>query len=135
MTYSEIERIFSLTDDIGFEPNEGKNVGAIVLCFTNPSLPFIAYTHLIESKGNDEVLVKIKEHDSHVDLKIVVEKQEAIMNLRNRNFSKHKLDTFRELNGGGSSVLLLIGYPPASSNHVVMQDGVSPLVVKWEFDD
>ena len=135
MTYNEIERIFSLTEDIGFEPNEGKNAGAIVLCFTNPSLPFIAYTHLIDSVGNDEVLIKIKEHDNHVDLKIVIEKQDVLMNLRNKNFSKSKLDTFRGLNGGGSSILLLIGYPPASDNHIVMQDGVSPLVVKWEFED
>lgn len=135
MTYNEIERIFSLTEDVGFEPNEGKNAGAIVLCFTNPSLPFTAYTHLIENGGSDEVLIKIKEHDSHVDLKIMIEKQEVLINIKKRNFSKQKLDTFRKLNGGGPSVILLIGYPPASSNHVVMQDGVSPLVVKWEFDN
>ncbi len=135
MTYNEIERIFSLTEDVGFEPNEVKNAGAIVLCFTNPSLPFIAYTHLIENKGSDEVLIKIKEQDNHVDLKIIIVKQEVLMNIKNRNFSKQKLDTFRKLKGGGSSIILLIGYPPAYSNQIVMQDGVSPLVVKWEFDD
>jgi len=135
MNYNEIERIFSLTEDIGFEPNEENNAGAIVLCFTNPSLPFVAYTHLIENKETNEILIKIKEHDSLVDLKIIIEKQEAILYINNRNFSKQKLDIFRKLNGGGSSVILLIGYPPASSNHIVMQEGVSPLVIKWEFDE
>lgn len=135
MTYNEIERAFSTTEELGFEPNEGNDAGAILLCFTNPSLAYVAYTELIYNKGDDEVLIKIKEQNNRINLKIIVEAQGVEMNIRKRNFNKEKFKAFKEVNGGGPALILLIGHLPASENHFVTQQGASHLVVKWEFED
>lgn len=131
--FYDIEKVLSNNEDIGFTPNEGKSAGAIQLCFSDPYLPFIAYKELIEKKGGKDIIIKIHELPDHIVLNIYIENHHKEINIKSSRFNKAQLDLFRDVKGGGPAVVFLIGYPPSSERKIVMENGISPLVVKWEF--
>jgi len=133
--FNEIEKVLSNTEDIGFMANNGKSAGAIFLCYSNPSNPYVAYTKLIENKGESEITIRIKEHNNNIDLKIIIEDLNRELIIKNRKFNKSQLDQFKSVNGGGPAVILLIGHPPSESHKVILEKDISPLVVKWKFDE
>lgn len=133
--FDDIEKVLSNTEEVGFMPNEGNNVGAIFLCYSNPSLPYLAYNKLIENKGENEIKIEIKEHNNLIDLRIIIEASSREISINNKNFNKSQLDSFRLVNGGGPAVVLLIGYPPADSHKIILEKEVSPVVVKWKFNE
>ena len=133
--FKDIEKALSITEEVGFMPNSGNNAGAIFLCYSNPSTPYIAYTKLIENKGKSDMRVKLKEHDNLIDLTIIIENLNREINIRNKNFNKSQLDTFKSVNGGGPAIILLVGYPPAESHKVILEKEISPLILKWEFEE
>lgn len=132
--YSEIENILSKSEDIGFMPNSGNNAGAITFCYSNPDIPYVAYKKLIESKGDSDVEILIKEHTRFVDVSIKIVTQQKQIFLQNQSYNKAQLEFFKSVNGGGQYILLLIGFSPAEKRHIVMEQDLKPLVVKWEIE-
>lgn len=132
--YNEIETILSKSEDIGFMPNSGNNVGAITLCFSEPDLPYIAYKKLIESKSDADVEIYIKENEGFVDITIKIESLKKQINLKKLLYNKAQLNSFKLVKGGGQYILLLIGFPPAENNHIIMEHDLKPLIAKWEIE-
>lgn len=131
-TFRDIEKVLSTCEDVGFMPNEGTHAGIINLCFSDPHLPYIAYIKLIENKGDGETVIKIKENVNDLEMTIDIAGHDKDLVLKNCKYNKHLLDKFREVNGGGPEVVLLIGYTPAQDNKIVLQKDHLPLVLKWE---
>ena len=120
------------TDDIGFLPNEGKNARGMILCYSDLYLPHMAYKKLIENKGSDRIDLYIDKYKNTIDVKIRIQSNNREIVLKNRTYNHDDLDFFLKVNGGGPYIILLVGYPPASQRHIVLEKGISPLVVKWE---
>ena len=61
--YMNIENALSKSEDIGFMSNDGKRVGAINLCFSDPTIAYEAYRQLILKKEDSNVTVTLRSEE------------------------------------------------------------------------
>lgn len=131
--FDDIQDSFSTSVDVGFMPNQDRSVGAINLCFDGDCVvPYEAYKNLIEQAKGKEVTVAIANHHDSLDLKIKIESVDKEIKLTNLNYNKSEFEKFKAVNGGGESIVLLVGYPPAEERKVIMGKDISPQIVKWK---
>lgn len=55
-----------------------------------------------------------------MDLKIIIEAHNKVIHLKNRNFNKKQFDSFKLIDGGGPSLMLLIGYNPSEKKQIIL---------------
>jgi hypothetical protein len=131
--YRDIEKAFSISEDIGFMPNEGTKVGVINLCFSDPILAYEAYKQLIIKKEDGEIIVTLKENDGLMNMELIITKPNRTLRLLNCNFNKKEFEQFKTLKGGGDYGVLSVGWPPANKRHIVLSQDIQPLIIKWTF--
>ena len=134
MTYNSIERILSNALEIGFDPNEGNKAGSVFLCFQDPKLAYLAYADLAKNIGRSKILLKIREHSNLLDLSFIIDSQDVEIKISKRKYDKTLFDLFKSVNGGGDHICVLIGFLPARSFHILMNEGDSPIVCSWKIE-
>ncbi len=131
----DIEESFSTAIDVGFMPNQGNSVGTINLCFNDCNIPFAAYKHLIDKTKESDVIVKITNKQTKIDLSIQSAKFDRTIELSGLNFNKNELSKFISVDGGGEKIVLLVGYPPADEKKIILEKGMSPQIVTWKYEE
>ena len=131
----DIEQSFSTAIDVGFMPNQGNSVGAINLCFEDCVVPFAAYKQLINNATDSDVIVKILNKQTKIDILIQSPKFDRTIKLTDLNFDKNELKKFISVNGGGQKIVLLVGYPPAKEKKIILEKEMSPQIITWEYEE
>lgn len=134
--WDDIQGSLATAVDVGFLPNEGKSVGAIHLCFDGDCVvPYEAYKNLLEQAKDKEVVITISNYQDTIDLQIQISSIDKEIILSNLNYNKSEFAKFREVNGGGDKIVLLVGYPPANERKVILGKGMSPQIVTWKIKE
>lgn len=131
---NEIEIALNNPEDVGFMPNHGKSVGIVNLCYSDCTVPFEAYRHLISEVDGKEVLMDIKDSSDFIDLTFTLTSNNEQIRLSGLSHDKEDLQTFIEVNGGGQKIALVVGYPPANERKIVLEKDMSPIVVTWKYE-
>lgn len=133
--FDDIQDSFSTAIDVGFMPNQDRNVGAINLCFDGDCVvPYEAYKNLMEQAYEKEVTVIIASHHDTLDLQINIESIDKQIKLSNLNYDEPEFEKFKAVNGGGEKIVLLVGYPPANEKKIILGNGMSPQIVTWKIE-
>src|SRR5690606_34746737 len=91
---NEIESAFQTPQDVGFMPNHGKSVGIMNLCYSDCTVPFEAYRHLISEVDGKEVLMDIKDSVDFIDLIFTLTSSNEQFTLSGLSHDKEDLKKF-----------------------------------------
>ena len=133
-TFLDLESSLAKCDEVGFMPNLDNNAGAILFCFQSPGSPYSKYSEFIQINSAKRMKISIKEHNNLIDLKIINNELGKEIVIKNLNYNKSQFENFKSLDGGGPSIILLIGYPPAKDHKIIFEKNVQPLVLTWEIE-
>lgn len=130
---NDIQKAFSKAEDLGFMPSEEKSIGVINLCFSDCSVPFEAYKELIKVTNKEELRLDLTKKSGSLKLEFNSTNLIEPITLSDIPFNEVLLDEFLKVDGGGDKVVFIIGYPPALDRKIILENGMSPLMVVWNY--
>lgn len=93
-----------------------------------------AYKHLLKEVNREEVILRIFDFEDYINITIQHTSKNRQLELKKLKYNKSELDEFIKVNGGWKQIVLLVGHPPANERKIILEKGISPLIVTWEYE-